>query len=217
VGSKVDGVLGNNILEHMIFRLNFSKQQLFMERPGALPFVRKAVPLRRDHGQFLISTTIVSEPVELILDTGTNLTSLSWRSWENVTRSWKPTGIVEGIARAGNPTSPAILVCLPEIRFGEEVMRDHAVRAQTKSDEGAFASEDFGGILGDDLLRRFEMTFDLGHDRIFLRHDSAYGLILINTPPSAFRLERTTKVPIGSCPCGRTLPQSKRDCMKAIR
>jgi predicted aspartyl protease len=138
IGAQVDGVLGNDVLEGLVFRLNYSKQRLFFESLHSLRSRGTVVPLRRSNGQFLISTTLVSEPIDLILDTGTNVTSLSWRSWEKVTRTWKPAGIVAGIARAGNPTSPAILVCLPEIRFGGEVVRDHAVRAQTKSDEGVF-------------------------------------------------------------------------------
>ena len=174
VGAKVDGVLGNDILERMVFRLDYSRQQLVFESSGIPNSAGSVVALRRSKGQFLISTTLVSEPIDLVLDTGTNLTNLSWKSWERVTRTWKPTRIVEGITRSGNPTSPAILVCLPEVRLGDAVMRHQAVRAQMKSDEGAFASEDFGGILGGEILRHFEVTFDLGHDRIFLKRDTAY-------------------------------------------
>jgi hypothetical protein len=32
-------------------------------------------------------------------------------------------------------------------------------------------SEDFGGILGGDVLSRFEITFDLKHERVFLQND----------------------------------------------
>ena len=48
------------------------------------------------------------------------------------------------------------------------------VRAQTKSDAGAFSSADFSGILGSDILRQFEITFDLKHDKVFLQRDENY-------------------------------------------
>jgi hypothetical protein len=53
-------------------------------------------------------------------------------------------------------------------------LTNQAIRVQTKSDEGAFSSEDFNGILGSDLLRQFEVTFDLQHDRLFLQKDPAF-------------------------------------------
>jgi len=36
---------------------------------------------------------------------------------------------------------------------------------------GAFSTEQFAGILGSEILREFEITFDLKHDRIFLKKD----------------------------------------------
>ena len=91
-----------------------------------------------------------------------------------MTRTWTPTEIIEGILRAGNPTSPAILVCLPTVQLGNTTLKDQAVRAQSKSDAGAFSSEDFSGILGSDILRQFEITFDFKHDRVLLQRDENY-------------------------------------------
>jgi predicted aspartyl protease len=174
VGAQVDGVLGNDILEKSAFKLNYSKQLLLMGGLNRLGATGSAIPLLRKDGQFLISARLVSESSDLVLDTGTNLTNLSWRTWDRLTSTWKPLNVVEGIVRAGNPTSPAILVCLPEIRLGAAILRNQAVRAQARSGEGTFSSEDFGGILGSDILRQFEVTFDLEHNRVFLRRDASY-------------------------------------------
>jgi hypothetical protein len=72
-----------------------------------------AVPLRRTTRQFLIKATLISLPAEFVLDTGRNSSHVSWKIWENLSRIWTPTNVVEGIARADNPTSSAVLVCLP--------------------------------------------------------------------------------------------------------
>jgi hypothetical protein len=106
--------------------------------------------------------------------TGTNSTNLSWTTWARLTRIWTPKQIVEGITRAGNPTSSAILVCLPIVRVGDVAFRDQAVRAQQRSDAGVFSSINFGGILGSDILQHFEITFDLGHNTVFLEADKRY-------------------------------------------
>jgi membrane-associated protease RseP (regulator of RpoE activity) len=42
---------------------------------------------------------------------------------------------------------------------------------QRPVDSGAFSAEGFGGTLGSEFLRQFEVTFDLKHDKIFLKKD----------------------------------------------
>ena len=174
LGTGVDGVLGNDILEQFTFKLNYSRQTLLVGPLPKLGTLGRSTVLRRFRGQFLISIALVSVPTELVLDTGANSTNLSWTTWERLTRVWTPKEIVEGIARAGNPTSPAILVCFPLLRLGNMTLKDQAVRAQQKSDEGSFSSEDFGGILGSDILQQFEITFNLKNNTIFLKPDTEY-------------------------------------------
>ncbi len=174
LGTTVDGVLGNDILQDLTFKLSYSKQQLLVGPLPSLGSLGQSVELRRSDGQFLVPVSFVSTPGTFVFDTGTNSTNLGWETWELVTRTWTPREIIEGILRAGNPTSPAILVCLPTVQLGNTTLKDQVVRAQTKSDAGAFSSADFSGILGSDILRQFEITFDLKHDRVFLQRDENY-------------------------------------------
>lgn len=174
LGTTVDGVLGNDILQDLTFKLSYSGQHLLIGPLANLGSLGQSTALRRSGHQFFIAVSFVSIPGTLVFDTGTNSTNLAWKTWELVTRAWTPPQVIEGVQRAGNPTSSAILVCLPTVQLANMTLRDQAVRAQTKSDAGAFSSEDFGGILGSDILRHFEITFDLKHDRIFLQSDRHY-------------------------------------------
>lgn len=174
LGTPVDGVLGNDILEQITFKLCYSRQTLLVGPLLKLGLLGRSTALRHKGNQFFISVTLISVPTELVLDTGTNSTNLSWETWGRLTRVWTPKEVVEGIARAGNPTSQAILVCLPSVELGNVVLPDQAVRAQEKSDAGAFSFEDFGGILGSDILQQFEITFDLRNHAIFLKPDTDY-------------------------------------------
>jgi PDZ domain/Aspartyl protease len=174
LGTAVDGVLGSDILQQLIFKLCYSKNTLLIGPLSKLGTLGKPTPLRHSEKQFFVSVTLISVPTQLVLDTGTNSTNLSWKTWERLARIWTPKQIVEGIARAGNPTSQAILVCLPRLQLGSDVLLDQVVRAQQQSDAGAFSSKDFGGILGSDVLQQFEVTFDLKNSRIFLRPDNLY-------------------------------------------
>ncbi len=174
LGTAVEGVLGLDILQNVCFKLSYSHQTLTVGPIEKLGTLGAAVILRPYSGQFLVSTALMSISTDLVLDTGTNSTNLSAETWGSLTKSWTPSQVVEGIQRAGNPTSPAILVCLPSIRVGGIALTNQAVRAQTKSDAGAFSTSDFGGILGSDVLRQFEVTFDLKKDTIYLAPDRQF-------------------------------------------
>ena len=174
IGVRVDGVLGNDILQSMPFQLNYSKREMTIG-----PFARgeglgKAIQLRRDGDQFYVPLQIVSVPVELLLDTGTNSTNLSSETWQSVFRVWQPNVVIDGVVRAGSPTPPAFLVCLPSISLEDLTLTNQVMRVQRAVNSGAFSDAGFGGILGSDFLRQFEVTLDLARGRLFLKKDPRF-------------------------------------------
>src|SRR5260370_32270492 len=114
-------------------------------------------------------------PDELLLDTGTNSTNLSWKTWQQLSERWTPASIVDGVVRAGVPTPPAFLVCLPNLSVGNVTIVDPVVRIQRPVESGAFSTEQFAGILGSEVLREFEITVDLKHNRMFLTEDPYFS------------------------------------------
>ena len=99
LGTTVDGVLGNDILQDLTFKLSYSKQQLLVGPLPSLGSLGQSVELRRSDGQFLVPVSFVSTPGTFVFDTGTNSTNLGWKTWELVTRTWTPREIIEGIMR----------------------------------------------------------------------------------------------------------------------
>jgi predicted aspartyl protease len=174
LGVAVDGVLGNDVLQGFTFEVNYSKQELGIVPSGEIKDAGISITLRRSANEFFVPLQIASVPVELLLDTGTNSTNLSWKTWQKLTTAWTPTATIEGVVRAGFPTPPAFMVCIPSVRLGDIMLADQAVRVQRAVGSGAFSGDDFGGILGSELLRQFEVTFDLKRDRIFLKKDAQY-------------------------------------------
>jgi hypothetical protein len=221
LGNPVDGVLGSDILQQLTFKLSYSKNTLLIGPLSKLGTLGKPAPLRHSENEFLVLVTLISMPTQLVLDTGTNSTNLSSKTWKKLARVWTPKQIVEGIARAGNPTSQAILVCLPSLQLGNDVLSDQAVRAQQPSDAGAFSSEEFGGILGSDILQQFEITYDLKNNRIFLRPDTLYkrdpyryvtvGIQIANNGQGGFEIMSVWK----DSPAARAGLQ-QRDVLKAV-
>ncbi len=176
LGVNVDGVLGNDILGELSFKLNYSKRELVLGPQSRLGSLAAPIDLRRSGDQFFVPVQMMSLPGELLLDTGTNSTNLSWETWQQLSQRWTPASIIDGVVRAGVPTPAAFLICLPTLLVGSVTMANQVVRIQRPVEAGAFSTEQFAGILGSEILREFEITFDLKHDRIFLKKDSHFRL-----------------------------------------
>jgi len=174
LGVSVEGVLGSDMLQRITFSLNYSKQELVIGPLGGEKKLGQVIHLRRSGNDFFVPTHMMSVPVELLLDTGTNSTNLSWNTWHKLVAKWTPTSIVGGVMRAGAATPPAFLVCLPSLSLEDTVLNDQAVRVQPKIGSGVFSEPTFGGILGSEVLRQFEVAFDLPHNRIFVKKDPGY-------------------------------------------
>jgi len=171
LGSTVDGVVGNDILQGFTFTLNYSREELVTGRLAELGDTGVPLQLRRSGDEFFIPLHLMSLYEDLLLDTGTNSTNLSWGTWQQLSRAWTPDSTIDGVTRAGFPAPPAFLVCVPDMRLGEIEVRDQAVRVQRPVNAGAFSVAGFGGTMGSEFLRQFKVTFDLKHDEIFLKKD----------------------------------------------
>ena len=170
----MDGVLGSDILQQLTFKLCYSKKTLLIGPLSKLGTLGKPTPLRHSENQFFVSVTLISVPTQLVLDTSTIQQELVLEDMGEASSRLDTETNRRRSRRAGNPTSQAILVCLPSLQLGNNVLPDQAVRAQQQSDAGAFSSEGFGGILRYDILQQFEITFDLNNNTIFLRPDTLY-------------------------------------------
>jgi hypothetical protein len=149
---KVDGVLADASVLRDVIDLPADLDILTDDERKTvqrfLRYAKKAVQLRRSGNQFFVPVQAMSLPTELLLDTGTNLTNLSWGTWQQLSQRWTPASIIDGVVRAGVPSPPAFLVCLPDVSIGSVAIADQAVRIQRPVESGAFSTEQFAGILG---------------------------------------------------------------------
>jgi len=147
VGATVDGVLGNDILRNLTFRLSYSKQSAMFGRLSQLGNLGTPAKLREEGNQFFVPITLLSLGHELLLDTGTNSTNLAWQTWEQLSKIWTPKSKIEGIASSGNSPSTAFLVCITNVRIGDIEIKNQGVRVQNPVSKGAFSEPSFEGIL----------------------------------------------------------------------
>lgn len=171
-GVPVDGVLGNDVLLSSPFKLNYSKQTMTLGPLSQLGDLGTPIEMRRMRDQFFVPITLISLRQEVLVDTGTNSTNLSWSTWEQLSKMWKPKSVIEGIVSSEGST--ALLACLDSVRIGNIEVNNQAMRVQSQTRSGAFADRGFAGILGADFWRQFEVTFDPSRGMLYLKLDPGF-------------------------------------------
>jgi len=94
LGANVDGVLGNDVLQTLTLKVSYSRQHIFVGPLQNLGPLGKPESLLRSGSQFLIAPTAMSVPGHFVLDTGTNSTNLSRKTWEHLSQTWTAPQIV---------------------------------------------------------------------------------------------------------------------------
>jgi hypothetical protein len=197
-GTPISGVLGTDLLATMKVSLSYPSGRA--QVVTSVPEHSSMLTLRRVQGRYFVPVTIGPLTLEMLLDTGTNMTALSSSVWEALPSWWKPAHVLEGIKSSAIPTA-SVVTCVPTLRLGEiaanEIeLRDHPVRIIMPSSSGIFATAAFVGLLGGDALEGFDVTLDLQHASMHLTRDEAFrpdlyefvtvGIQFFKSDPEAF-------------------------------
>jgi hypothetical protein len=198
-------VLGTDLLASVIVRISYASGTA--QVVAAIPGHASLMPLKKVREGYFVPIRIGPSTFEMLLDTGTNMTTLSSHAWQTLLSSWKPTSLIEGLLSSGGPPV-SLIACVPALQLGgievkEAVLRDHPLRVIMPSHAGIFANPAFAGILGGDILERFEVTLDLQHDSMYLKPDRTFqpdayefvtiGIQFLKSSANAFSVEAVCK------------------------
>jgi predicted aspartyl protease len=175
-GTSISGVLGTDLLATMMVRLSYSSgtAQVTTDIGDGV----SVVILKKVRNRFFVPVRIGKSNFEMLLDSGTDMTALSASAWRMLPSSRKPNGLVEGIQSSGSP-SRSLIACIPLLQLGDKglgdvVLRDYPLRVIMASQSGSFSDTAFAGLLGADILERFEVTLDLEHSSMYLKRDARF-------------------------------------------
>jgi hypothetical protein len=114
--ASISGVLGTDLLATMTLRLSYSlgTAQVITD----IGDYASLVTLRNVGNRYFVPVRIGSSTFELLLDPGTNMTTLSNSAWRTLPSSWRPNDLVEGIRSSGGPPG-SLLACVPALHFGD--------------------------------------------------------------------------------------------------
>lgn len=184
IGRVIDGVIGYTLFSRYVVEIDYQSQIVNLYEPGAyryagagesiplnvlskLPFAPIRIPLEGRkplEGEFMVDsgagrfTLILNTPVVV----ANNLLAAAQRT------------VTEPGALGVGGEVKLLVGRLPSLQLGHLTLTDPVIHfAQDR--KGTFASSDFSGVIGGDLLRRFKVIFDYAHKRMILEPNASFA------------------------------------------
>jgi predicted aspartyl protease len=173
-GVEVDGVLGIDVLSQFSFTLEYERKKMTIWASGVVPSSVQTVrvPITPGDGGYLVPVSLNGNvDLQLLLDTGSNMTQLPSSVWQKLTTNWQPRKVLVGIDSTGVSSSHSFLARLSSVLVGEAVIDSPAVRFVGPTRAGTLSESDAHGLLGSDILCHFRVTIDIPHGQLFLERD----------------------------------------------
>ncbi|HEY0245733.1 MAG TPA: aspartyl protease family protein [Mucilaginibacter sp.] len=184
LGRKLDGIIGFDLLRKYVTRIDIDQEILTLYKDIRDLKAEKGQPLAFEYSpeiNFLPRlkcsfTTLTGQNYSgwFFMDSGAGLTALLNTPFVNTNKLLSTTGKTLQLKTMGmTNASERYIARVKDFSFGGYVFNDVPLSlSQTTS--GVNAMEGYLGLLGNEFLFRFNMTFDYNHDAIYLQPNKYY-------------------------------------------
>src|ERR1700722_1650345 len=144
MNSRVDGVLGIDVLSRFTFTINYGRRIMVISAADIAPQAQGVrVSLTKSDGGYVVPVTLNDgSDVDFLLDTGTNMTQLPWKTWQALTKAWQPRKFLRGVPAQGKETGRSYLARLDSLRIGTLRIDSPVVRVMLPASTGTFGEPD---------------------------------------------------------------------------
>jgi len=177
-GEKIDGIIGYSFLSKFIVKINFDSLKIEVYTQGSIQYPKNGYLLHPLFTALPIQSLNIKDArsvtANFYMDTGAGLCFLMSKDFENdsliLKKRRKPVAIqVQGLGGR----KQMMLTVIKEVQIGPYKFRK--VPTNILDDEFNATSYPFiGGLIGDDILRRFNMTLNYGKREIHLLPNSHF-------------------------------------------
>lgn len=182
-GKRKDGLIGGDLLSTMVTFIDYDRKRIEFRNAAAYEYEGpgEGIPVQILGGFIFIEATVFlygkEEPVDafFMLDTGVRISTFNAPySMRHAlpAQSPKTTSGITGFGIGG--VSRGIVGRVRGIRIGSFLVEDPVVDFST-DERGALADTNFSGIIGADILCRFNVVLDYARSRIFLEKNRLFG------------------------------------------
>jgi membrane-associated protease RseP (regulator of RpoE activity) len=172
------GLLGYEIPKRAVMEIDYAKGMITLIRPSAFkpPAGAVAVPFKFDEHIPMVEATVDGIPGEFEIDTGARsaLTVMGpFAEANNLAQRYHATRSATAGYGVGGPARE-LLARAGELKIGSITIKD-PVTLIAGGKRGAGAAARTAGNIGGDLLRRFTLTLDYGHQLLYLQPNPAFA------------------------------------------
>jgi predicted aspartyl protease len=208
-GRRVDGILGYDFLSRFVVEIDYVNRLIKLHEASSYKY--------EGSGEILPITLVGSVPFlrtsigqmgrspiegEFNIDTGStgSLTLNTPFVKSHQLLKFTPRTVPVPLAGVGGSAEQRI-GRIGELRLGSFIIKD-PITGFSQSDEGDFASTNFAGVIGNEVLRRFDVVIDYSRKRLILSPNKNFGApynydmsgaLLIAQPPE-FELFKVNRV-----------------------
>ena len=178
-GEKIDGIIGYSFLSRYIVKINYDSLYIEVYSPGRFAYPRNGFLLHPLFTALPIQPLTIKDArtvtANFYIDTGAGLCFLMSKQFEDdsqvLKKNRKPVAIqVQGLGGKKQMS----LTIIKEVQIGPYKFRK--VPTDILDDEFNATSYPFlGGVIGNDILRRFNVIFNYGKKEIHLLPNSHYN------------------------------------------
>ena len=212
-GHAVNGLLGSPFFERFVVEIDYAGKQVNFHEPAKFQYSGPAepIPFEIEHGNILVRANVVLPNGERIA--GKFLVDTGWRAALSVNspfvrdhklRAMTATIVALTGVGIGGPVTDAI-GRISSLEIGRYAIKN-PVTNFSEATSGIQAQNDFVGIIGGEVLRRFTAVFDYPRRRMFLQpnahFDEPYDFdmsgLYVTAEGKDFRTFKVYKVVFGS-------------------
>ena len=178
-GTALDGVVGYELLKRFVIRINYANHQLQILRPADFDArsAGTAVPFTFDGRMPQVAGSLDGLAGRFDIDTGSrdalSINSPFVKAHQSLLQTYAPTArTVVGWGAGG--AAYGRLARAHEFRMGDVAVMCPVVELSTEA-EGTDAEASVAGVIGNEILSRFTVTFDYPKQLVYLHLNSNYG------------------------------------------
>lgn len=173
---EVGGILGYDFLSRFTTRIDYAQSRISFFEPDSFapPDSAHTVDAPLVHNIFAAPGILENTySGTFLIDTGANQ-SLLQRAFVTENRLTEDRKIVDIVLLGAGGEERGALARFASLALGGVTLRE-PVMALSSGTQGIGAFEGISGIIGNDILEKFTVTFDYTHQRVFLERNERFG------------------------------------------
>jgi hypothetical protein len=178
-GDKIDGIIGHTFLKRYIFNINYDSSKIFVHSIGKYKYEDGGTLLKPGFTKLMYQPFIVKDKNTLnsnfYFDTGAGLNLLVTEDFikENDFLLNRRRPVVSQVQGLGGKKKMRLTV-IKKLKFGPYVFRQVPTNIY-EDDENVINYPHIVGVIGNDILRRFNVTLNYAAKEIHLKPNNSYG------------------------------------------